>query len=202
MHGLGEGTEALRILVFNDQGFGGFGAGDAFVEGAGDLGVDFPNFPVPMENPVLEVAGEHGNGRHDEDDHQRQPPVEDQHGGKGAKHVKHGPEDIRHVPGDHAGNPVGVAHHPGQNVAHRGDVVKGEGQSLQVGEKDPPHVSAHAHFNVHGVPAESHHRQCLEENDCQVAQAIGDKPLERSCLNEISNGSFDFSNFRFKKSKF
>ena len=69
MHGLGEGAEALRILVFNDQSFGGFGAGDALVEGAGNLGVDFPYLPVPVENPVLEVAGENGDDRHNEDDH-------------------------------------------------------------------------------------------------------------------------------------
>ena len=130
VHGLGEGAEALRILVFNDQGFGGFGAGDALVEGACNLGIDFPNLPVPVENPVLEVAGENGDDRHNEDDHQGQPPVKRQHGGEGAEHVEHGPENVRHVPGDHTGNPVGVAHHPGENVAHRGHVVEGEGQGL------------------------------------------------------------------------
>ena len=107
--------------------------------------------PVPPEDAVLEIPGEHRHHRHDDDDHQRQPPIQDQHGGKGPQHIEQRPQDIRQIPGHHAGNAVGIAHDPGQQISHGGHVVKGEGQGLQMMEQRPTHILAQIHLDVHGV---------------------------------------------------
>lgn len=94
-----------RVLVV-------LGPGDALVEGPGDAGVQLGALSGSTGDAVLEIPGEHRHHRHDDDDHQRQPPIQDQHGGKGPQHIEQRPQDIRQIPGHHAGNAVGIAHDP------------------------------------------------------------------------------------------
>ena len=136
----------------------------------------------------MEVPGQHRNGRNNQDNHQRQPPVEQQHRSEGAQHIEHGPEDIRQVPGNHAGDAVGVAHHAGENIAHRRDIVEGEGKRLQVGKEVAPQIPAHAHFNGHGVPGKQHHRQGLEQNHHQVEEAVGHNARQGASLDKVPDG--------------
>ena len=161
VHLAGQVPEGGHGLLLGAQGLGGFGAGDALVERAGDAGVQLPDLPVPAEDAVLEIPGEHRHHRHDDDDHQRQPPIQDQHGGKGPQHIEQRPQDIRQIPGHHAGNAVGIAHDPGQQISHGGHVVKGEGQGLEMVKQGPAHIPAHVHLNGHGVAGKGHHGQSL-----------------------------------------
>ena len=188
LHLGGELVKSVAGLVLHHQGLGGLGAGDAFVKGAGDAGVQLAHLSVPVEDAVLEISGEHRHDGHDEDDHQGQLPVEQQHGNKAAAHVKQRPQNIGEVPGDHAGDAVGVAHDPGQQIAHRGHVVEGKGQGLQMVEQLIPHIPAHEHLDAHGVPGKGHHRQRLQHDDRQIGQGIGPQALQRASLDKIADG--------------
>ena len=187
-HGVGELLEALDALVLNDQGFGGLGPRDALVEGAGDFRVELAHLPVPVEDAGLETARQRRHRRHNEDHHQRQPPVKGQHGRKGAQHVQHRPRHVRQVPGDVAGDAVGVVHHPGDEVAHWGDVVKGQGQGLQMAEEIPSHVPAQVHLHVHGPACKAHHHQRLQCNSPQIGRCVGRQAVQRPPLDKVADG--------------
>ena len=178
----------MDALVLNHQGFRRLGPGDALVEGPGDLGVELAHLAVPVEDAGLEPARQRRHHRHDEDDHQRQPPVQGQHGRKAAQHVQHPPRHVRQVPGDVAGDAVGVVHHPGDEVAHRGDVVKGQGQGLQMAEKIPSHVPAQVHLHVHGPAGKAHHHQRLQRNGPQIGRRVGGQAVQRPPLDKVADG--------------
>ena len=188
VHIPGDGAEVFRILVLDDQGLGGLGAGDTLIECAGDLGIHFPYLPVPVEDAVLEISGQHRDNGNDQGHHQGQLPVQDKHGRKAAAHIEQGPQDVRQVPGDHTGDAVGIAHDPGDQIAHRGHVVEGKGQGLQMMEQVPAQVPAHIHFDVHGVPAKAHHAQGLDQNHGKVQQTEHPNAVERILFNEIADG--------------
>ena len=188
VHLAGQVPEGGHGLLLGAQGLGGFGAGDALVEGAGDAGVQLPDLPVPAEDAVLEISGEHRHHRNDDDDHQGQPPVQGQHGRKGAQHIEQGPEDIRHVPGDHAGDAVCIAHDPGQQIAHGGYVIEGEGQGLEMVEQGAAHIPAHVHLDGHGVAGEGHHGQGLQDDHQQIRQGEGYDAPEGIRLDEVADG--------------
>ena len=188
VHLPGETAEGVGGLLLRHQRLGGAGAGDALVEGSGDAGVQLTYLPVPVEDAVLEVPRQNGHHRNDGDDRQRQPPVQSQHGRKGPQHIEHRPQDIREVPCQHTGDAVGVAHDTGQQIPHRGHVIKGEGQGLQMVEQSPTHILAQIHLDVHGVPGEDHHRQGLHQNDRQIRQCIGQQPRQGVLFDKILDG--------------
>ena len=187
-HGVGELPEALDALILNHQGFGRLGPGDTLVEGPGDLGVELAHLAVPVEDAGLEPARQRRHHRHDEDDHQRQPPVQGQHGCKTAQHIQHPPRHVRQVPCDVAGDAVGVVHHPGDEVAHWGDVVKGQGQGLQMAEEIPSHVPAQVHLHVHGPACKAHHHQRLQCNSPQIGRCVGRQAVQRPPLDKVADG--------------
>ncbi len=188
MHGSCQLAEVFRALLLDAQGFCGFRTGNAFVKGAGNLGVDFAHLPVPVQNAVLEIAGQNGDGRHDENDHQRQLPVQQQHGSKRAQHIKQRPQNIRHIPRQHTRNAVGIAGDAGEHIAHGRDIIKRQRQGLQMGEKVSAQILANIHFNLHGVVAESHNRQRLRHNGKKIAKAVGKQSPQGVRLNKILNG--------------
>ncbi len=62
-------------MLFDDQCFRGTGAGNPFVKGAGDLGIDPAGLSVPMEDFILKVDGQQCDDRDDEHNQKRQLPV-------------------------------------------------------------------------------------------------------------------------------
>ena len=188
VHAAGELPEALDALVLDHQGFGGLGPGDSLVEGPGDLGVDFPHLPGPVENPGLEPARQRRHEGHHQNHHQGQLPVQQKHGGKGAGNVEQRVAKVHQAPGDVAGNAVGVVGNPGQQIAHRGNVVKGQGQGLQVLKQVLAQIPAHIHLNVHGLTGADHHNHALEQDGAQVNQHKGGQPLQRPRLDKVADG--------------
>ena len=188
VHLSGETAEGVGGLLLRHQRLGGACAGDALVEGAGDAGVQLTHLPVPVEDAVLKIPCQNGHHRHNGDNCQRQLPVQRQHGGKGTQHIEHCPQDIRKVPRQHTGDAVGVAHDTGQQIAHRGHVIKGEGQGLQVVKQCPTHILAQIHLDVHGVSGKGHHRQCLHHHHRQIRQCIGQQPRQGVLFDKILDG--------------
>ena len=101
VHLAGNGPELIGALLLGAQGLGGLSPRDALVKGPGDPGVELAHPPVPMQDAPLKVAGDQGDGGHDEQDHQGQPPVQRQHGPKAAQHIEQRPQQVGQVPGDH-----------------------------------------------------------------------------------------------------
>ena len=93
-HGAGIIHKILGHFVFNHQGFDGLGAGDAFVEIAGDAAVEFAHFPVDFDEPGLEEGKENHNQRQNSHDHQGQPCIHRQHHHHGAHKVGKVPHRI------------------------------------------------------------------------------------------------------------
>ena len=83
--------ELFAVRFFTDQGLGGHGAHDPFVERAGDPAVLLPRRALILQNCFLQNETDHGK-RGDNDQHdQGESPVED-------KHRDHGEDDIEGRP--------------------------------------------------------------------------------------------------------
>ena len=190
LHFAGKRPEGFAHLLLQHHGLGGARAGDALVKGPGDAGIELAHLPVPAEDLILEIPGEDGHRRHDEQDDQRQPPVQRQHGGEGPEHIAKLPEDIRKVPGDGIGDLVGVAHDPGQQIAHRGHIVKGEGKGLKMVKQLPAQVLPQMHIQLDGAVGKDHHRRRLKQHHRQIDGGIGHDALQGVLLDEVRNGVF------------
>ena len=81
----------VRKILFDAfldrQRLDGPGAGDAFVEVAGDPRIDLADLAVDADQPGLEQAEEHDDGRQDQQDEQRQARIDDQHDHGGADQI-------------------------------------------------------------------------------------------------------------------
>ena len=104
-----------------------------------------------MENAVLEIPGECGDRGDHQDDEHGQLHIQQQHSDKNAQHIGQGPEHVEQVPGRHGGDAVGIAHDPGVDISHRGHIVVGKGQRLQMDEAGPLQVPPKVHLNAHGA---------------------------------------------------
>ena len=144
---------------------------------AGDLCVDLAGLAVDGQDLLLEVQGQQGNGGHHHDDQQGQPPVEDQHDPHAPDDVGGAPEDVHQAPGKDRADLVGVAHHPGHNGAHRGGVVIGEGEGLQVGEQPLFQIPAQVHLHLQGRAGEDYGAEHLGQHHGHVAQGVPAHPL-------------------------
>jgi len=120
----------------SDQCLGRSGPVDAFVEGAGNLGINSPDFPVAPQNLLLEVYADQGQERNHGDHRQSQLRVGDKHEGDGKDQDGQGPRDVHTTPGDDIADALGVGGHPGHNPAYRGVVVIGKAELLQMVEAD------------------------------------------------------------------
>ena len=185
MHLLCQRAERGRVLLLDAEGLRRLRAGDALVERAGDAGVQLADTAVPVQDAVLEIAREHGDDRHDDDNDKGELPVEQQHRGERAEHIEHGPEDIRQVPRDHGGDARGVAHDAAEQIAHRRDVIERERQRLQVREEVRAHVAPGAHLDLHGVARKGHNGQGLQQDDAEIAQRVGQQARQRPGLDII-----------------
>ena len=181
-------AEGAGHSLLDDEGLGRLGAGDALVERARDAGIQLAHLAVPVQDAVLEIGRQDSHDRHDQHHDQRELPVEDQHGHHGAGHVEQRPEDVREVPRDHAGDTVGVAHHAGEKITDRRDVIEGKGQRLQVVEEPLLHVAAEVHLDAHGVVAEPHDAQSLQNDQRQIHQRVGKQARGHTLFDKIADG--------------
>ena len=188
VHLPGEAAETLAVVVLDYQGFGGLGAHDALVERAHYPAVQLAHAAVPGEDFPLEIGRYQGNQRHDDHHHQRQAPVEQQHGYEHAGEVDQRPYDVRQRPADEPGDFHGVAHDAAEDVAHGRDVVVGEAQRLQVGEGLAAHVAAHGHLDEHGVAPHDPDGAGLRQYGPQIAERVGQQALQGVLFNELVHG--------------
>ena len=188
LHLRGQGVKVATVLLFDDERLAGLGAHDALVVGAGDARVRVADAAVPGENAALEQHGQHGDGGHDEQHDEREAQVEQGHGAKDAQHVEQRPDDVKEVPGDEAGDAVGVVHDAREDVAHGRHVVVGEGQALQVREARALHVAAQAHLDAHGAAGEAEHGERLHEDDAHAEQEVAADAVGGAADDEAVDG--------------
>ena len=110
--------EALLHLVLNGQGFDGLGTHDALVEIAGDPGIDLPDLPVYILQPLLEDGKEDHQHRNGGQDHQRQPCVHTKHHEHNAHQIGDAPGAVDQGPADQTADTARIAHETGVDIAH------------------------------------------------------------------------------------
>ena len=176
-HAGGDFLEGGGVLVLDDQGLGGLGAGDALVVVAGDVRVDAPHLPVDFQNLFLEVQRQQGDDGHHHNHQQGQLPVDGQHHRHRADDVGGAPEDVHQAPGEHRANLVGVAHHPGHNGAHRRGVVVGEGEALQVDKELLLQIPAQVHLHLQAQAGQEDGANHLDEHHGEVEHGKAEHAL-------------------------
>ena len=163
-HILRHGLKLAAVLILDDERFRRARAHDPLVVRAGDPRIHLAHAAVPAQDSILKPAGQKRNHRHNEDDRRGQAGIEEEHCDKHAEHIEDCPQDIHHIPRDHARDTVGVAHDPGEQIAHRGHVVIRERERLQMHKAGALHVAPQAHFNAHGAACEQDDGQRLQHN--------------------------------------
>ncbi len=139
--------EILLHQVFDDQGLNAADAGNAFVEVAGNLRIQFPHLPVQAEQLLLKEEDNDCRHRHQEDDRQGQAGIHDQHGHENEDEVRSVPDEVHHPPGHEFPDFAGIAHDAGVYISHIILIEIRKGQGLQMVERSPPQVPVHVHLD-------------------------------------------------------
>ena len=192
-HVLGVCHKVFFHALFNHEAFDGAGAGDPFVEVAGDAGVDLADLSVHEREPALkETEKQHGD-RENRNHRKRQTCIGDQHHEDRTDEIAALPDRVQKRPGTEFSDARGIAHDPGMDVTDAVLVVVGEGQRLQMGEGGIAQVHVHADFDLHAIDAADVVEQSADQNHGQVEKQIerkalqgaeGDKMVQRIALKE------------------
>ena len=134
LHFTGQAIKFLLDLVLDDQRFCRLRAGDALVEGAGDLRVLLAHLAVEEDELFLEIRAGNDQHRHDDHNAQRKLPIEHEHHDDSQQEVRDIPHALHHAPGQRACDAVGIGHDARMHIAHAVLVKVGERECLQVVE--------------------------------------------------------------------
>ena len=118
------GEHVIRIFlemiihqIFNDQCLDGTGTGDAFVEVAGNGGVELTDLPVASQQMFLKPGnGNHGS-RHHQEYQKCQLCLNFKHDHKDEDQIAAIPCQIHHPPGNHLTDLPSITHDTGMQVA-------------------------------------------------------------------------------------
>ena len=194
-HGGGQLFELLKVRFLAHEGFGGFGAHDAFVERAGDLGVDAAHLAVVLEDSHLEIPRDHGHQRHHRQGNQRQLPVEDEHRYRYDQQKEGRPAHVQQPPRHGVSQALGIAGQPRDQVADGGLVVKRKRKLLQALEGGAADVAAQPHLHLPAQADEQVDPQRKRDDQRHVEQD------ERHQPGQVSRGGEAVDRLLFEQGK-
>ena len=154
-HVPGHLVELLHVHVFPHKGLGGFRAVDALVEAGGNLAVALAHLAVGVEDALLELPGNHRQGRQHQQHHQGQPPVEGEHLHRAGHQEHRAPAQVHQRPAHRVAQALGVVGEPAHEIAHGHAVVVGKGQLLQLFEAQLADEVAHAGLHIAALADEA-----------------------------------------------
>ena len=100
-----------------DQRLDGFGTGDALIEIACDLGVDFTDPAVQRHQMFLEIGNSDDRNRNQSSDIHCQPGIDAQHDGKDKQQIGAVPDNVHQAPCHQFTDLAGITHDPGMDIA-------------------------------------------------------------------------------------